>query len=421
MTDDNESQNTEPQAVVLAPLKEIHRPIEQEMKKSYIDYAMSVIVGRALPDVRDGLKPVHRRIMYAMYDMGNTHNKPHKKSARVVGECFVAGTRVLTDRGLIPIEEIGKGEQVYTQRGLSTVTELYEMPKRELLRITLESGLSITATPSQPFKVITNGLQYKWKKAEELTENDNLVMRFDYPDNLPYVDLPDWNGRKLKLDENIAYLIGQFVSDGHLEPSNGNTNVGYFCFYSSSVGVINHVRDLLKATFGYEAVIRSYGANPQESLPDGKVMNQIRITDHDLNKYIANIIKGATSNKTKSVRVPEALFQSPKTALAALLSGLIDGDGSVHKDRSTIHYGTVSERLADDVQLIMQQLGIPSHRHIQDSTDNIQMVNGWLLQRNYPLISIEVNGRHAKALALKLELHNELRKERLEHSPCSGL
>ena len=60
--------------------------IEDEMQKSYLDYAMSVIVGRALPDVRDGLKPVHRRILYAMYDMGMFSNKAYKKSARIVGE-----------------------------------------------------------------------------------------------------------------------------------------------------------------------------------------------------------------------------------------------------------------------------------------------------------------------------------------------
>ena len=60
--------------------------IEEEMKKSYLDYAMSVIVGRALPDVRDGLKPVHRRILYAMHEMGVEWNRPYKKSARVVGD-----------------------------------------------------------------------------------------------------------------------------------------------------------------------------------------------------------------------------------------------------------------------------------------------------------------------------------------------
>lgn len=60
--------------------------IESEIKSSFLDYAMSVIVSRALPDVRDGLKPVHRRILYAMYDMGNLPNRPHKKCARIVGE-----------------------------------------------------------------------------------------------------------------------------------------------------------------------------------------------------------------------------------------------------------------------------------------------------------------------------------------------
>ncbi|HOW56376.1 MAG TPA: DNA gyrase subunit A [Smithellaceae bacterium] len=60
--------------------------IEDEMKKSYMDYSMSVIIGRALPDVRDGLKPVHRRILYSMYEMGYRYNKPYKKCARVVGD-----------------------------------------------------------------------------------------------------------------------------------------------------------------------------------------------------------------------------------------------------------------------------------------------------------------------------------------------
>jgi DNA gyrase subunit A len=60
--------------------------IEQELKQSYLDYAMSVIVGRALPDVRDGLKPVHRRVLFSMYQLGNEWNKAHKKSARIVGD-----------------------------------------------------------------------------------------------------------------------------------------------------------------------------------------------------------------------------------------------------------------------------------------------------------------------------------------------
>ena len=64
----------------------VHVNIEDEIRKSYLDYALSVIIGRALPDVRDGLKPVHRRILFAMSEMGNDYNKPYKKSARIVGD-----------------------------------------------------------------------------------------------------------------------------------------------------------------------------------------------------------------------------------------------------------------------------------------------------------------------------------------------
>jgi DNA gyrase subunit A len=62
------------------------RGLEEEMRSSYLDYAMSVIVGRALPDVRDGLKPVHRRVLYSMYETGLLPTRPYRKCARVVGD-----------------------------------------------------------------------------------------------------------------------------------------------------------------------------------------------------------------------------------------------------------------------------------------------------------------------------------------------
>ncbi len=71
---------------MISDLKYDYVNIEDEMKKSYLEYSMSVIVGRALPDIRDGLKPVHRRVLYAMHELRNTHNRPFKKSARVVGD-----------------------------------------------------------------------------------------------------------------------------------------------------------------------------------------------------------------------------------------------------------------------------------------------------------------------------------------------
>src|SRR4030067_501264 len=64
----------------------VARTVQDEMSQSYLDYAMSVIIGRAPPDGRDGLKPVQRRILYAMYELGNEYGKPYKKSARIVGD-----------------------------------------------------------------------------------------------------------------------------------------------------------------------------------------------------------------------------------------------------------------------------------------------------------------------------------------------
>ena len=90
MTDDTskkEEEVTEVQEVENRPDdNKYYAPLVEEMKKSYLNYAMSVIVSRALPDVRDGLKPVHRRILYAMYKLNLTHRSRFSKSAKVVGE-----------------------------------------------------------------------------------------------------------------------------------------------------------------------------------------------------------------------------------------------------------------------------------------------------------------------------------------------
>ena len=98
----------------VAKEKIVKRYLEDEMRESFIDYSMSVIVSRALPDVRDGLKPVHRRILFAMNELGLLPGRPFKKSATIVGECFVRDTLVVTERGLIPIQDVNVGDKVFT-------------------------------------------------------------------------------------------------------------------------------------------------------------------------------------------------------------------------------------------------------------------------------------------------------------------
>ena len=117
------------------------REIVTELKESYIDYAMSVIVARALPDVRDGLKPVHRKILFAMNEMGLGGGAKFRKSATVVGECFIKDTLILSKKGLVPIQDIQIGEEVYTQKGIQKVTQIFQMPEKSLLKVVLDNGL----------------------------------------------------------------------------------------------------------------------------------------------------------------------------------------------------------------------------------------------------------------------------------------
>lgn len=156
--------------------------IEEEMKTAYIDYSMSVIVSRALPDVRDGLKPVQRRVLYSMNDLGLSPGKPYKKSARIVGECFVAGTLVQTPKGVVPIEQLQIGDKVYTQSAIRKVTQLYVMPEQPLWEVRVQNNLikkeyKNICTAGQLFKVLTPDMVMVWKKASALQLGDALVCK----------------------------------------------------------------------------------------------------------------------------------------------------------------------------------------------------------------------------------------------------
>jgi DNA gyrase subunit A len=199
-------------------------PIVQEMEKSYLDYAMSVIVARALPDVRDGLKPVHRRILFAMREMGIRWNTAYKKSARIVGEvlgkyhphgdtavydalvrlaqdfnmryqlvdgqgnfgCFTGDTKIaLTDRRnlsfleLIEEQNQGKKHECYTKTsdGKITIASILHPRKtktvEEVVKVHLSNNETITCTPDHKF-MIPNG---NYVEAEQLQEGEVLASR----------------------------------------------------------------------------------------------------------------------------------------------------------------------------------------------------------------------------------------------------
>ena len=401
--------------------KIVERTVEAEMKTSYLDYAMSVIVGRALPDVRDGLKPVHRRILYAMYELSNTHEKPYKKSARVVGECFVKGTLVLTEKGLMPIELVEKGDRVYTQSGQKKVHELYEMPKKELLKVTLENGIQVTVTPSQKLKTLGSGLKFIWKEAKELGKNDYVAIKSEYPKIEECVKLGEFEGRKIQLNENIAYLIGQLVSDGWVEKG-GRRGYPFRCgFCSCSKKVVARIAAVLKEEFGHVASMenRKYACQTNEGSATQKNIYSVRINSSALNEFLVSVFS-LEKSYAHTKEIPAHIFASPKNIIYAFLSGLIDGDGSIHVGRNTIMYGSVSEKLVAKLQVLLLHIGIMSKVSV-GKTVGKRKLNGHIIKSNYPFRALEINGRFAQSLAKKLKLYNEDKRTRNSRIKAASL
>ncbi|MGW4486775.1 DNA topoisomerase (ATP-hydrolyzing) [Amycolatopsis sp. NPDC004368] len=145
--------------------------LKTEIEDSYLEYAYSVIHSRALPDARDGLKPVHRRILYSMNENGYRPTHAYVKSSRVVGDCFVRGALVSTPAGLRPIEDIEIGDDVLDARGQAvTVTEVYENPASELVRVTWSNGHTMLVTPGQRFRTVAEDSTLTWTAARDLTD-----------------------------------------------------------------------------------------------------------------------------------------------------------------------------------------------------------------------------------------------------------
>jgi DNA gyrase subunit A len=382
--------------------------ISDEMKRAYIDYAMSVIVSRALPSAEDGLKPVHRRILYAMEQMG-LDKGPTKKSARIVGECFVKDTQILTTKGLLPIQGINRGDFIYTQKGIQEATELYEMPEKELIKLTLDNGISVTGTNSQKFKVLNKNLEYEWKEAKDLTEEDFVVLKADYPSFKENVKLKLFKNKYLELNENIAYILGQFLSDGWIDKK---TNRIGFC--SSSEEIINKIKFILETEFNYESTIeiknKVYNTNSgqliQSQLYVVRINNKILC---DFLAYTFNLVgRGAYTKE-----IPYQILISPKRVIYSFISGLIDGDGSIHKSRNVINYVSISEKLIDKLLLITQQLGIIGKKFLLKSSMP-HFFNRRIIKSNYQVYYIEFRGEFSKRLAINLNLADKRKKERIE-------
>jgi DNA gyrase subunit A len=379
------------------------RELEHEVRTSFLDYAMSVIVSRALPDVRDGLKPVHRRVLYAMHEAGLQPNRPTRKSARVVGDvmgnyhphgdaaiydtlvrlaqpfslryplvegqgyfgsvdgdpagamryCVAGDTRIETSRGSLRIADLVPGAlpesdnpidlEVLDRLGRPVgASVLFHSGEHPTLRLRTREGYELTGTYNHPVLCLVDMVGVPllfWKRLDEVETGDRVLVA--------RMDRDDegWLGMRQRQE---ALLLGAFVSEGWLGGGRGgfsNVDRQYFGAvleaYDSVVGGARHV---------YRRTIRS-----RSELYELDIQNLSAASDSVLSPLIGLTVK--------SKPVPEAVWRGNRGFKRAFLQALFEGDGSsslLPRRTIQISYSTYSERLAKDVQLLLLEFGVVS-------------------------------------------------------------
>ncbi|MBA2692206.1 MAG: DNA gyrase subunit A [Rubrobacter sp.] len=379
--------------------------IEDEIKDSFLSYAMSVIVSRALPDVRDGLKPVHRRVLYAMNDIGLQPNRPYRKSATVVGEvlgkyhphgdasvydtmvrlaqpwsmryklvdgqgnfgsvdgdsaaamryCQVGDTLVRTARGTLPISEIAYSEpdttvdideQVYDRSGKRVhASKLFHSGDHPTLKLQTVEGYETTGTYNHPVLCLANVLGVPvllWKLLEEIKPGDYVAL------SRPSSDPNDGESSTKELSEAIA--AGGLVAEGAM------TGRRQACFANS----VKSYFDIVKAA--YEDSVGKLRKVIQEPIPSGKTLYKATAAH---SKFADSPLKELLGAASAEKRVPSFIWRAKADCKRAFMQALFEGDGSfsvLPRNSIQVSYSTRSVQLAKDVQQMLLEFGIVSRQ-----------------------------------------------------------
>ncbi|MEV6606758.1 DNA topoisomerase (ATP-hydrolyzing) [Kutzneria sp. NPDC051319] len=315
-------------------------PVTNEIEDSYLEYAYSVIHSRALPDARDGLKPVHRRILYSMHEQGYRPTHAYVKSSRVVGDCFVRGTLVSTPTGLRRIEDIEVGEQVLDAAGVSVpVVAAYENPVSELVRITWSNGHSMVVTPGQRFRTVAEDLTVEWTDARDLAGRQTLGYGRGRSANEPTGG------------DAYSYVLGLLVAEGfpvdRAREADGRVRIHMCDPEPIDVAHGWAIEGGLNVSRG-----KRVAKNPRHR--DQHVLTFAR---HD------GLVEATTPLSNNKV-VPASVL-ADRSLWASFLAGLYDGDGYVRKRNREIVYVSTSEGLVRQVYSMLADMGIHGHHWSQ--------------------------------------------------------
>lgn len=402
---DNELLENGTQATEMKNIEKVY--IEDEIKSSYLDYSMSVIVSRALPDARDGLKPVHRRILYAMDEMGLSSKAPFKKSARVVGDvlgkyhphgdssiygamvrlaqdfnmryplvdghgnfgsvdgdepaalryCLGTNSLVNTDKGLVSIGELaGTETELNTDNKIdikvdsmnnkiNTSKVLFNSGINKIYEVKTEAGFSVKATSNHPLLTLT------------INENQKPIFAWKTVENLKEGDYAVINTSLNQLNSNIdlieeweAKFLGALVSEGSITKPESRS---YF------VGLGNSDEKIIKV---FEKGLKKYleriksNSKIQKSF---KEITRVCCNSKELYNYLINKRQFYYGSNQKEI--PNVVLQSSWNIQNLFLKYLYEGDGGISNPEKSITYTSQSIKLLQQIQIVLVNKGIFSY------------------------------------------------------------
>ncbi|MBK7708336.1 MAG: DNA gyrase subunit A [Acidobacteria bacterium] len=393
--------------------------IEDEMRRSYLDYAMSVIIGRALPDVRDGLKPVHRRVLWAMHELGNTYNKPYKKSARVVGDvigkyhphgdtavydtvvrlaqdfslrypmvdgqgnfgsidgdnaaamryCVVGKTLTVTNRGLVKIGELSDREEITVNvlshhQNINSASKWFDCGEHPVKTVRTKHGFEITGTENHPLLVWEtardNRPRFVWKMIGDLKKGDFLVI--DRSEKL-------WPENEL----DLASFVPEFENPRTVRqqlPKTLGEDLAFLLGALVAEGTLQ--KDRIEFGNGEGEFADEFVSAFERCFPTCKLHRWLR----EPNSYgkkkwwqmqvVSQQVVGLLSNlgldgKSREKQIPAAILASPQKVVAAFLRGMYEGDGAVERSAKSLMRVTltsVSRELLQQTQVLLLRFGI---------------------------------------------------------------
>jgi len=402
--------------------------ITDEMSKSYLDYAMSVIVSRALPDVRDGLKPVHRRILYAMWSVGLKANAKFRKSATVVGEvlgkyhphgdsavydsmvrmaqdfamryplvrgqgnfgsmdgdnaaamryCVTGDTLILTDKGILPIENISHKTEakinlnILNYRGnIKKADKFFNSGKHEITEIITNQGYRIRGSYNHPLLVWIldnfNRPTIRWKMLSELTLDDHVLINRNFSlfskTNLNLSKYQPAIKRKQTpislpktMNKDLGFLLGALVSEG-------GYHRGQILFNNSDQNFYNKIKQIILKQF-----------------PGIKIYErQIKGGCWELSIYHQRVVEflngiGLSFEQSHKKEIPFSVLLSKKEVISSFLQGLFEGDGSVshkidkrHGGQSIeLNYNSKSQKLINQLKTVLLNFQIVTTSPYED-------------------------------------------------------